>query len=150
MADNKSSKFGLGVILGTVVGAVAGILFAPQKGEKTRELLKKEKERLEILIKEKNVDKKVKEIFDTVNSETRKLYREAEIKLIEKLSKAKEGWENLDKEKYKKLVGEVVDGFKKEPKVGIKRAEKLKKQLLLDWNKLQKSKTKKASSSSKK
>jgi len=40
MANNKGSGFGVGLILGTLVGAAIGLILAPQTGEKTRELLK--------------------------------------------------------------------------------------------------------------
>ncbi len=152
MSSNKSSKFGFGIILGTIIGAVAGILFAPQEGEKTRKELLKKKEEIEKLLKEKDVDKKVKEIFDVVNTRTKKLYREAEISLIENLSKVREGWKNIDKETYKKLVSDTIDGFRKDTKIGLNKANKLKKQFLKDWDKLTKKtpKIKKSRSKTKK
>jgi gas vesicle protein len=41
MSENRSGRFVLGLLLGTAVGAVAGILAAPRTGKETRQLLKK-------------------------------------------------------------------------------------------------------------
>jgi gas vesicle protein len=40
MANNKGSSLGIGLILGTLIGAAMGLILAPQAGEKTRVLLK--------------------------------------------------------------------------------------------------------------
>jgi gas vesicle protein len=41
MSDNRSGAFWGGVLLGTAVGAIAGILMAPRAGRETRQILKK-------------------------------------------------------------------------------------------------------------
>ncbi|HEY9643042.1 MAG TPA: YtxH domain-containing protein [Coleofasciculaceae cyanobacterium] len=44
MSENRSGSSGLfvgGVLLGTAIGAVAGLLLAPKSGRETRQLLKK-------------------------------------------------------------------------------------------------------------
>jgi gas vesicle protein len=38
--DNDGSSFFAGLILGGIIGAVLGLLFAPQSGDKTREQLR--------------------------------------------------------------------------------------------------------------
>jgi gas vesicle protein len=38
--DNNGSSFFAGLILGGIIGAVLGLLFAPQPGDKTREQLR--------------------------------------------------------------------------------------------------------------
>jgi len=38
--ENNGSSFFTGLLLGTIIGAVLGLLFAPQPGEKTREQLR--------------------------------------------------------------------------------------------------------------
>ena len=40
MANNNGASFGVGLILGLLIGAAIGLILAPQPGEKTRELLK--------------------------------------------------------------------------------------------------------------
>jgi gas vesicle protein len=38
--ENSGPNFFTGLLLGTIIGAVLGLLFAPQPGEKTREQLR--------------------------------------------------------------------------------------------------------------
>jgi gas vesicle protein len=38
--ENSGPSFFTGLLLGTIIGAVLGLLFAPQPGEKTREQLR--------------------------------------------------------------------------------------------------------------
>ena len=38
--DNNGSNFLAGLLLGGIIGAILGLLFAPQPGEKTREQLR--------------------------------------------------------------------------------------------------------------
>ena len=38
--ESKGPSFFTGVLLGTIIGAILGFLFAPQPGEKTREQLR--------------------------------------------------------------------------------------------------------------
>ena len=38
--ENNGPSFFTGLLLGTIIGAVLGLLFAPQPGEKTREQLR--------------------------------------------------------------------------------------------------------------
>ena len=46
MSKNSSGKFISGLLLGTVIGGVTGILMAPRSGRQTRQLLKKSAEAL--------------------------------------------------------------------------------------------------------
>ncbi|MBC6474388.1 MAG: YtxH domain-containing protein [Hormoscilla sp. GM102CHS1] len=46
MSKNSSGKFIRGLLLGTVIGGVTGILMAPRSGRQTRQLLKKSAEAL--------------------------------------------------------------------------------------------------------
>ena len=45
-----------GVVIGMVVGAVSGLLFAPRSGEDTRELLHEQADELSEAIKDKGLD----------------------------------------------------------------------------------------------
>ena len=38
--ESEKSNFGTGFLVGAIVGVIAGILFTPQSGEKTRDQLK--------------------------------------------------------------------------------------------------------------
>jgi len=41
MAENKSGAFLGGVVIGTAIGAVTGLLVAPRPGKETRQFLRK-------------------------------------------------------------------------------------------------------------
>jgi hypothetical protein len=57
--------------------------------------------------------------------------------LIEDLAMLKETVDNIDKEKYAKVVEDVMKKVQKEVKKDSKQLDKLKKQLLKEWGKLQ-------------
>ena len=46
MADLRSGEFLMGVLVGSLVGAAVGLLFAPQPGRDTRELIKEKASQL--------------------------------------------------------------------------------------------------------
>ena len=58
--DNKDSGpgFGIGLILGLVVGAALGFLFAPQSGKETRELVKDKAEDVSGVVKDLTADRR--------------------------------------------------------------------------------------------
>lgn len=137
MDDNKkTSKFGLGLLIGSIIGGLTAFFFSPTTGEENREMVAKKVKELEKLLKEKEVDKKVKEIFDDVTEESKKIYFQAKKWLIEELANLKEAVENIDKEKYLKAVDSTVKKVEVEFKKDAKKLEKLKKQLVGEWEKI--------------
>jgi len=52
MSNNRGSGFFKGVLFGAVLGAVAGILLAPDEGKNTRRKLKNKKEEIEPRLRE--------------------------------------------------------------------------------------------------
>jgi len=112
MKDNSESFF-KGLLFGTALGAIAGILFAPKSGEETREDIKK----LAVDIKDKAED----------------LYNDARREVEKKVQQIKKAGEKIDEGKYKGIVAEVIDEFKRDAKVTSSAAEKLGEQLRGDW-----------------
>lgn len=100
MNEKKSSKFGLGLVLGTIIGALTAIFTTPKTGKEMRELAKKW--------------------------------------LKEEVEKIKKEIGKIDKRKFKKAVEKVIDKIKKESKKDIKEIAKVKRALLLQWNKIKK------------
>jgi gas vesicle protein len=111
--SNSAESFFKGLILGTVAGAVAGILLAPKSGAETREDLKK----MAIEVKDRTID----------------LYTTAKKRLEKKIAYLKKAGEKLDESKYKLLVQEVVDEIKNDAEVTSSASAKLAKQLKADW-----------------
>jgi len=111
---DKLSSFMTGITVGAVAGIVAGILLAPKSGEETRKELKKT---LNDLSEKAKVEyKKAKRIVDA------------------KLAKLKEVGAKIDKEKYQKLIDEVVAELKRDAKVSDSVVQEVKKQLSKDYN----------------
>ncbi len=52
MADNKSSAFLGGVLLGTAIGTVTGLLLAPRPGRETRQFLRKSADALPEMVED--------------------------------------------------------------------------------------------------
>src|SRR5574340_1837543 len=109
MADKKS-KFGLGLLIGTVVGGLTAFFFSHKSGPENRE---------------------------EVSEEAKKIYKRAKELLEPKLIELKKTVDHIDKEKYMALVEEVMKKLGKEAKKDVKQLEKLKKQLMKEWDKLQ-------------
>ena len=137
MDDRRSSKFGLGLLLGAVGGALAGIFLSPKSGKAMRKDAKKKYDELMKLMKDKEVDKKVKAIFGNVTAESKKLYEQVKEELISRLAQMKK---DIDKNTYVKQVENVVDSLKSPlSKQSVSAAKKLKDSLSKDWTKLEKS-----------
>ena len=137
MADNKkNSFFGLGILLGTVIGGLTAFFLSPSSGKENREEVAKKVKELKRLLQEHELDKKVKEIFGEVTEEAKKFYFNTKDKVIEKVAELKGKVSEIDKEKYAKLVESVVHELKKEAKYTEKILEKLEKNLAEDWKKI--------------
>lgn len=115
MKDNYFKGF----LVGAVIGAVAGLLLAPQSGEKTREDIKK----LALNAKDKAQDK----------------YLQARKKVETKLLEIKEAGKKIDFEGYKKLVMQVVDEIKNDSDVTTQTAKEIGAKLNSDWNEIKSS-----------
>lgn len=139
MSDQKkSSKFGLGLLFGSILGGIAALFLSPTTGKENRELVAKKIEELKKLMEEKEIDKKVQEIFGEVSDEAKELYLKAKELLIQKLAELKETVQNIDREKYMTAVEDTMLYVQKEFKKDVKQLEKLKKQLMGEWEKLRK------------
>ncbi len=119
MSHNNTNSFFKGLIFGALGGAIAGILLAPKSGEETREDIKK----LALEMKDKAVD----------------TYEKARAEVEKKIEQVKKAGEQIDEDKYRKIVAEVVDEFKRDTKVTSSAAKQLGEQLRSDWDMVKKS-----------
>lgn len=125
--SDKKGKFGLGILLGTIIGGITALFLSPKSGKENREAVAKKIDELKKILEEEKVDEKLKEI-----------YLKARNWLVDELEQLKTTVDNIDYEKYQKAVNKVMVRVKKETKKGAKELEKLKKQLLKEWEKLNK------------
>jgi len=129
-------KFGLGVLLGTVVGGVAALFLSPASGKKNREELVKKAQELKKMITEHELEAKAREIFGDATDAAKKYYLDAKEAVIAKLNELKGKVEEIDKEKYLDIVEDVLKEARKEKKFAEKALNKLKEGLAEDWEKL--------------
>jgi len=118
----KSSDFLKGVLIGGLVGAVAGILFAPKSGKETREdiarktdeIIKKAKEEYELALeKSKNAYETAIRKAKEIQSMAREKVDDVEESVTELTEKGKESL--LDsKTRLKKALDAGIEAFKEE------------------------------------
>jgi len=92
--QKKPSRFGLGVLIGTIVGGLTAFFLSPKSGEENREEVLKKIQALKKQIDKMEIDKKVKEIYGEVTEEGKKVYLKAKKQLL------KTGCLEEDKNRY--------------------------------------------------
>lgn len=139
MTQSKG-KFFLAGILGAVAGAIGGLLFAPQSGEETREDIAKLAADISKKVKTeaKETQKRVQEVFGEASETAMVKYNEIKEAVTQKVASVKTAGEDIDKEKYGKIVEGVVEEFKGDLEATKSGATKLIAQLKKDWEKIKK------------
>ena len=136
----KSGKFFIATMVGAVAGAIGGLLLAPQSGKKTREDIKKVALKLskEINGTIKDTKEKVEEVFGKATEETIAKYKEVKSTVVNKVAEVKNAGKEIDKEKYAKIVENVVSEFKDDFTGTKDGAMKMVSLLKRDWLKIKK------------
>jgi gas vesicle protein len=139
MSKNKGGFF-LAGLLGAVAGAVGGLLLAPKSGQETRQDIANLAAKISKSIKTETDEttKRVKDVFGKVTEEATEKYNRVKNTVVGKVASLKTAGNEINKEKYSKVVEDVVGEFKADfgaTKTGaVKIAEYLKK----DWEKVKK------------
>ena len=137
MSDSKSSsKFGLGLVLGTVLGGLAAFFLSPSSGPENQKMIAQKIKELEKLLKDTDLEKMVKDVFGEATEEATGVYKKAKKTFIKTLAEAKGTVESLDREKVEEVANNTVEILKKEVKHEGKEMEKLKAELSKEWKKL--------------
>ncbi|MBI3620291.1 hypothetical protein HY214_04075 [Candidatus Roizmanbacteria bacterium] len=137
MTDNKKgSSFGIGVLIGTILGGLAAFFFSPNSGEENREIVAKKIKEVEKWLDQADIPGQLKEIYGEVSDEGIRLYKQVAKELKVKLNEAKKAIDNFDGDKYQAMVGEAVDKVRKETDATIELADKLKRYLVNKWDEL--------------
>lgn len=133
--SKKGSGLLLGGLIGTIAGVLGGILLAPKSGKETRKdlvnLANKIAKQANISLTE--TKKRTKEIFGDAGEVAVDKYRMIRSQVITKLAALKKAGQQIDKEKYSGIVDEVVAEFKGDLASSKGGALKLAKQLKKDW-----------------
>jgi len=138
MDNQKKSRFGLGLLIGSIIGGITALFFAPKSGKELREEVKKKIKELEKLLAEKELDKKAKKMMEELSEEAKVLYEKAKTWLIEELASLKKEVENINWQDYQKAVAKIISRIKKEVKKEGKEIEAIRKRLLRGWKKMKK------------
>ncbi|MFA5024945.1 MAG: YtxH domain-containing protein [Candidatus Shapirobacteria bacterium] len=137
---SKTGKFFLAGILGAVAGAVGGLLLAPQSGKKTRQEIADLAEELALRVKTKADDTRnlVVDVYGKYTEEGKAKYLEIKEAVVSKIATVKTAGENIDKEKYEKVVEDVVADFKGDLEATKDGGSKIIRYLKKDWEKIKK------------
>lgn len=105
-----------------MAGVVGGLLLAPKAGRETRD----------------EIVAKVRDIFGIYSTEFRDKYNKIREAVEKRVIAVRKAGEVIDKDKYSKVVDEVVGEFKSDLTVTKDGVEKLGKYLKKDWEKMKK------------
>ena len=110
---DKNGSFLDGLLLGAIVGGIAGVLLAPKSGEETR----------------KDIQKLATDSRDYAIAN----YNLAKATIDRKMLDIRRIGERLDKTRYESLIAEVVGELRNNGQITPASAEKLGMQLRNDW-----------------
>ena len=135
MSKHHGSFF-LAGLLGAAAGAIGGLLLAPQSGKATRKVIVRTANKISKKIKTESLETKnrVEKIFGKINDEALAKYNEIKDAVVAKVAALKATGEEINKDKYTKVVDEVVAEFKVDLTATKTGAEKISMYLKKDWD----------------
>lgn len=127
-------------LFGATAGAVGGLLLAPKSGKETREQISKMAAELANSVKTevKESQARLKDIYGNTTEEAQRKYEEVRNAVMGKVALLKTTGKEIDRDKYVKVVDEVVVEFKSDVATSKDSAAKLAKYLKNDWEKVKK------------
>ncbi|MEI6533485.1 MAG: hypothetical protein WCO06_06650 [Candidatus Roizmanbacteria bacterium] len=137
--SDKSSKFGFGLVLGTIIGGISALFLTPKTGKENREFVKEKYEELKIMMEKGELKEKIHEIFGEVTDEGKKMYEQVQKDISARLESFKGEIEDFDKEKYITMVKQAVEKVQKDFPITPEKAEKLQESFINNWNHMLKS-----------
>jgi len=139
MSKNHGNFF-LAGLLGAMAGAIGGFLLAPQSGKATRKDIVKLANKISLKIKTETTETKtrVEKIFGKISDEAIAKYNEIKDAVVAKVASLKTTGASIDKEKYIKVVDDVVSDFKSDLLATKTGTEKISEYLKKDWDKVKK------------
>jgi gas vesicle protein len=139
----KKTNFFIKWLVATGIGAIGALLLAPKTGRETRkQLIKLAKEISQKLRQEVGETRsRIEEIYGKYSQETILKYKELRDQLASKAAAIKAKGQEIDKDKYFKLVDEVVAEFRQDLSTSKNGFLKMAVYLKKDWEKIKKALT---------
>jgi gas vesicle protein len=136
----STGKFFMAGVIGAIAGAVGSLLMAPKSGKETREDIMNLAMEISNRIKTETTETKtrVKEVFGKVTEEATMKYDEIKNTVVGKVAAVKTAGEEINKEKYVKIVDDVVAEFKGDLDATKTGAVRIAAYLKKDWEKMKK------------
>jgi len=137
MDDTKKSPsvFGLGLVIGTVIGGLTAFFLSPHSGKENREEVMARLKAFKKMLDQADIPAHVKEIYGETTKESVKLYTQVRKDLSKRITDVKETVADIDPEKYVHLIEDSVEHVRKELDETVERADKLKAYLVKNWSK---------------
>lgn len=141
MNETKKSgtTFGLGLIIGTVLGGLTAFFLSPKSGKENREEVLARLREFKTSLDEADIPAQVKEIYGESTREGIKLYTQVRKELSQKYNGIKEKIDGFDPDTYSALIEDTVEHVRAELGETAERASKLKNYLVKNWSKTLKS-----------
>lgn len=106
---HKPSKFGFGLLLGTIIGGALALLISPRTGKENREFALKKIAMLKRKMDDAEITERVNEIFGSATEESTKLFIKAKEEIASRIDDLKDKYGDLDEpEAYTALVEDVL------------------------------------------
>lgn len=143
MTDKKNSKMGAGLVIGMLLGAVGGMLFAPKSGKENREEVAKRMKEMKGMIESGEMQAKVQEVFGDLSKESVKMYKNTRQEILQGIEELR----TMDKDDYGKMVQDVIDRVKEGSKMTSEKVTKLKNQFMKEYPEMKEKQEKKTKQS---
>jgi len=137
MEDTKKSPstFGLGLVIGTVLGGLAAFFLSPQSGKENREEFMDRVKAFKKSLDQADIPVHVREIYGEASKESIKLYTQVRKELVKEMADMKDKVDEFDPDKYMELIDDTVEHVRAEMDETTERANKLKEYLIKSWGK---------------
>lgn len=129
----KESKFGFGLIFGALLGGVAAFFLSPKSGKENREMVQQKMQEFQKWLDEAKIKERVEKIYGEVSTDMVQFYGKVSKELSLKIEDVKKTVDEIDYDKYKKLIEEAIATAKKEVKTTSEEVEKLRAHLQNEW-----------------
>lgn len=133
LMQKKPTKFGIGLVLGAIVGGIAAFFLSPKSGKENREMVAQKAKEFQKWLEEKEVKERVMKVWGEVTEESVSMYKKVTANLSKEMEALKGKVEKIDFEKYKALLMESIEKVKKDYKTTPKQLEKLSEHLKEEW-----------------